>query len=412
MTASESAGCPFGDNYRPFDHAGMYEFFAEARRREPVFYNRELDCWVITRYDDAQVIFKDPVTYSASNSQTPIEPFPPEVTRLLHDGGFTRQPTQANLDPPDHTRIRRIAGRFLSPKRFRQIEPEVRAIAREYIGRMRDRDEIDLVEAITYELPARVIFLLLGVPDVDVRKVKEWSGNRFNMVWGHVEPDEALSAGRQLLDYWNYCSALVADRMESPGDDYASYLLEARDGDDESVTINEIKSLVFGILLAGHETTSNGLANLFLELLRTDQWRRVADNPELCANAVEEGLRFAPPFITWRRRTTTPVTIRGVDIPADATILIAMASTNRDEDAVSDSEQFIFDRDDPNHLSFGLGIHFCMGASLARLEMKVMLEELTAAFPRMELVENQQFEWERTISFRGPRQLLVRLNDR
>jgi len=407
--------CPLstiGAEFQPFEQQGMNELFVRARRDEPVFYTSELDCWVVTRQDDATMIFADPDTYSASNSQTPIKLVPPAVTQYLVEGGYRREPTQANCDRPKHTRIRKAASRFLKAKRFRELEPEIRNLVREYISRMEGKRQVDLVDELTYELPARVIFLLLGVPEVDVRQVKYWSENRFDMVWGRPAPEAAVDSGKKLLDYWNYCSALVDDRQLNPKDDYASCLLEIREGDDEVLTVNEIVNLVFGILLAGHETTSDGLASLLYELLRNEgQWAQVCAGVVSIEAAVEESLRYTPPLIAWRRRCTTDVEIAGVSIPKDSSILIALASTNRDEAYFDHAEQFDAGRKDADrHLSFGRGIHFCLGAGLARLEMAVALDELTKAFPNMTLDADQTVEWTKTISPRGLSQLLVNLN--
>ncbi len=407
--------CPvsgIAEDFRPYEQDGMNELYARARREEPVFYSPEVDCWVVTRRDDAVAIFSDPDTYSASNSQSPIEPFPESVEQYLLAGGYRREPTQANCDRPKHTRIRKAASRYLKAKRYRELEPEIRSLVKEYIGAMKGKEQVDLVDEMCYEFPARVIFLLLGAPDVDARQIKHWSDNRFQMLFGKVAPETAAGSGEQLLDYWNYCCALVEDRQKNPRDDYASALLEIRDGDDEVLTLNEINSLVFGILLAGHETTSNGLASFIYELLRNDgDWARIRDGEVSLEAAVEESLRYTPPFVTWRRRCTKDVEIAGVSIPKGSAIMMSLSSANRDESYFDDGENFVAGRENADpHLSFGRGIHFCLGAALARIEMAVAVEELTKAFPNMTLQADQKVEWSKTISPRGPSQVLVNLN--
>ncbi|MDJ0361881.1 cytochrome P450 [Rhodococcus sp. H29-C3] len=408
--------CPYssiGEEYQPFEQVGMADHFRRARAEEPVFYNPELDCWVVTKRADVVAVFKDPDTYSASNSQDSVVPFPEAVQQYLADGGYRREPTQANCDAPKHTRIRKIASRFFSPRRFRVLEPQIRAIMDEYVTRLKARDQVDLVGELAYELPARVIFLLLGVPDIDVRQIKYWSDNRFAMVWGRLDPADAEGAGEQLLDYWNYCKALVADRQENPGDDYASGLLKIRNGDDDIISVNEIVNLVFGILLAGHETTTNGIASMLYELLLDERrWAQVCEGQTPLRNVVDESLRYSPPFVTWRRRCTTDVEISGVPIPKNSTIMLALASANRDEEIFDEPEQFDIDRNRPSmHVSFGLGAHFCMGAELARMEMEIVLEELVKTFPNMSMVPDQDFQWAKTISPRGLDKLMVNLNN-
>lgn len=413
MTTAQK--CPYSsisEDYQPFEQKGMVEHFARARAEEPVFYNPELDTWVVTKRADVVAVFKDTATYSASNSQSSVTPFPDAMQQYLKDGGYRREPTQANCDAPKHTRIRKIASRFFSPRLFRALEPQIRALVLEYIDGMEGKDQVDLVDELAYELPARVIFLLLGVPDIDVRQIKYWSDNRFAMVWGRLAPEDVEGAGEQLLDYWNYCKALVADRQENPGDDYASGLLEIRNGDDEVISINEIVNLVFGVLLAGHETTTNGIASMLYELLLDGgQWAHVREGLAPIRNVVDESLRYSPPMVTWRRRCTTDVEISGVAIPAGSSITLALASANRDEELFDEPEQFDANREDANmHVSFGLGTHFCLGAELARLEMGVVLEELIKAFPNMTMEPGQDFQWSKTIAPRGINQLVVNLN--
>jgi cytochrome P450 len=289
----------------------------------------------------------------------------------------------------------------------------VRALTREAIEGMRGRGRVDLVAALTYELPARVLFELLGITNMEAGRIKRWGDNRLMMIFGRPDAEDLRKGGEELLDFFLYCRDLVAAREKAPGDDYASALLALRGGDDAVITVNQIVSLVFGLLLAGHETTTNAAGNLVLELLRDPaQWAAVRDNPDLAANAVEEGLRHASSVIAWRRRALVDVEFGGVTIPAGGKILVALASANRDEAAHDDPERFMADRATArDHIAFGNGAHFCIGAPLARIELRVMIEELTRAFPHMSLAEGQRIDFIRTIAFRGPERLLVDLNE-
>lgn len=406
--------CPVsarGRAYRPFEHEGAYAFMAEARREEPVFYTPEIGYWVVTHRKDVLSILRDPDRFSASVALSPVKPLPDEVVAYLQANRFTVEPNQVNCDRPKHTRIRNLAARFLNAKRYAALEPDIRRMVREAIDRMKGEKTVDIVEALTYELPARAIFLLLGISDIDARKIKKWGDNRLMVTWGTLSDEELMEAGKALADFFGYCRELVEDRMRNPGDDYPSRLLELRDGNDDALSINEIVCLVFGLLLAGHETTTNASSNVILELLSNrGQWERLVTDPGLIPNAVEEGFRFASPVFAWRRRALTDVEIQGVEIPAGSNILLALGSANRDEAHFEDAETFDVARGDArDHVSFGNGIHFCLGAPLARIELRVILEELTAAFPDMRLVEGQDLSWVKTISFRGPEKLLVEL---
>lgn len=399
--------------FRPYQHDGMAQFFTRKRREQPVFFDEGTGYWIVTRRDDVRAIFGDPDRFSAANVHEPLTPYPPELVEYLKAEGFRRDKTQANCDRPKHTRIRQVAQSFLNIRQFKTREPQIRALVDAAVDRLRGRGRVDLVDDFAYELPARVLFLLLGVPDIDARRIKVWADSRFHMISGDSDHAGKMEAGRQVIDFWNYCGELVEARRQQPGDDYPSHLLAAHDRDPESISLQEIQNLTFGVLLAGHETTTNAIGNTMHMLLADrPEWDRLVADPTLAPDYVEEGLRTGPPVVCWRRITTEPVTIGGVDLPAGAPILASLASANRDEDHFACPHQFQGTRENArDHVSFGYGIHFCMGAPLAKLELKLVLEALSQAFPRMTLVPDSDPDWQRTILVRGPGRLLVDLNE-
>lgn len=408
------AGCPMHRataEFQPFEHQGMYDFFGGIRDEVPIFHAPDIDYWVVTRREDIAAIMPDSDRFSASLATQPVFPWPASMGEYLRGRNFTNDAVQVACDPPRHGRIKSSATKFLNIRQFMSYEDQIRDLVRGYIDAMRGRDTVDLVEALTYELPAQVAFLLLGVTDFDPKKIKAWGDLRLHLIWGHLSEDEINTAACDLADFWDYTVALVQDRKVTPHDDYPSRLLALRDGDDTVLTDNEIKSLVFGLLLAGHETTTNAAGNLLLELMRhPDQWKALVDDASLIKNAVEEGLRHASSVVAWRRQAKVPVTIGGVDLPAGARLLLSLASANRDPGKFEDPDRFeVRRRNAQEHMAFGKGLHHCAGAPLARLELRIVLEELTQAFPRMALVPDQEIGFTRTLSFRGPDQLLVRL---
>ncbi|NOX51943.1 MAG: cytochrome P450 [Gammaproteobacteria bacterium] len=408
---NESGRCPVGEMYEPFSAASTYDIFAQARVEEPVFYCAEIDYWVITKRKDIDDIFQDPESYSAQITLSPVTPFTDEVLATLKEGGFAAQPVQSNLDGEAHTRIRRSSKQLLNPTAFKKLEPDIRRIAQEFIDRFASKSEVDLVAELFYEFPAHILFLILGIPDSDVGKIKQWADNRLFLTFGQLAPAEQLKCAKDMVAYWHYTEALVAQRAVAPADDYPSHLLRLRNSDDSILTHNEIVSVVFGLLLAGHETTTNASANAFHTLLtHRKNWQMICADPELIPNAVHEALRFNSSVVCWRRKTTKAVDISGVSIPEGANLLLALGSANRDEDKFEQGHVFDVMREDANqNISFGYGKHFCVGAPLARLEMEVLLEEMTSRFPNMSLVEDQEIDIIRTIAFRGPKRLLVRL---
>ncbi|WP_323037602.1 cytochrome P450 [Pararhodobacter sp.] len=417
MTDATSQGCPVDHQawaeFRPHEHVGMAAFFEKCRAESPVFFDSGTGYWIVTRRDDVRAVFSDPDTYSALNVHDPVRPFPPEVVEMLKDAGFTRDRTQANCDRPRHTRIRKASQSFLNLRQFKAREGVIAEMVAEAVAKLHGQSRVDLVDALTYELPARVLFLLLGVPDVNARKIKTWADSRFKMISGDAQGEELMEAAREAVDLWNFCGELIEARKKKPGDDYPSHLLALHAEDPESITANEIHNLTYGVLLAGHETTTNAMGSILRGLLDDrSQWERLVADPSLIKNAVEEGLRAMPPVVSWRRKTTRAVTLSGVDIPEGAGLLMSLVSANRDENHFGEAETLEVDRADArDHVSFGYGIHFCLGANLARLEIAALLQELVRVFPNMALVPGSDPGWHRTMLVRGPSRVLVDLNE-
>jgi cytochrome P450 len=212
-----------------------------------------------------------------------------------------------------------------------------------------------------------------------------------------------------MVAFWRYAEALVARRAAQPRDDCTSDLLLARDGDLPALTHQEVTQIVFELLIAGHETTTALIGNATRRLLsERHAWEEICRDPALIPNAIEEVLRFDSSVIAWRRQTTEAVAIGGVPVPADAHLLLLLGSANRDPAVFADPDRFDIHR--PNaqeHLSLGAGVHFCLGAPLARLETRVVLEELSARLPSLRLVAGQALRFQPNTTFRGPLALLV-----
>lgn len=399
--------------FRPHDHDGMTEFFSRQRSEEPVFFDKGLGYWIVTRRADARKVFSDPDTFCAANVHDPVKPFPPEVVAFLKENNFSREKTQANCDRPKHTRIRKAAQGFLNLRQFKAREAQVEQMVNDAVDALKGRGRVDLMGDFAYELPARVLFLLLGVPEVNARKIKTWADSRFMMISGNGDAKQVMEAAIETLDLWTFCGDLIKARQTEPKDDYPSHLLALNAQDPESITLNEIHNLTYGVLLAGHETTTNAIGSVLHMLLsQRDQWEQLVADQSLIKNAVEEGLRAGPPVINWRRLTTKPVNLGGVDLPEGAPLMISISSVNRDEDHFGPAETLNVARSDAgDHISFGYGIHFCLGANLARMEIAMALKALTNRFPNMTLVPDTDPQWHPTLLVRGPAQVLVDLNE-
>ena len=397
---------PLACEFRPFELADPFDFYARARAEQPVFFSEELGYWVVTRYADIHAIFKAPKVFSSENTQAPYKPRPAAVERVLDAGNFRAYSGLSGRQPPEHTRLRGIIAKAFTPRRTAVLEPQIRELTRSMLDRFAHLGEADLVVALTHELPALVIFRLLGIPDEDVPRVKEWAASRVYLNFGDAPVAEQVAHAENLVRYWRYCIELIEARRAAPQDDLPSDLV--RIGDEE-ISLDEMAGLVYGQLTAGHETTSALLAGGIKELLeQRARWVELCEDPSLIPNAVEELLRLVTPVFAWKRRAKEAAVVGGVEIPAGGNVLLLLGSANHDDTVFADPACIDPRRENArSHLAFGHGIHFCLGASLARLEARVVLEELTARLPSMEL-EAQTFDYPANTTFRAPVSVHVR----
>ena len=415
-TELQTAGCPFNSTaqmrdveqrFRPFDLADPFPLYSLARAQAPMFYSEELGYWVVTRHDDIKAVFQDWQTFSSENAQSPYKPWSAQVKAILKEGGYVGGSGLSARTPPTHTRIRRAVSSVFGIRRFAALEPVIRQRARSMIAGFAHRKQADMVADLAHELPAYTLFKLLGVPDSDVADVKRWAASRALLTWGDLSAEEQVPHAHNLVHYWRYCEALVARSHRAPGDDLPSDLVRLQQQGTDIQDV-EIAGICWSMLFAGHETTTTLIANAIRELLLHGQWQALAEDPARIPNAVEEVLRFSPSIVAWRRKALADAEVAGQPIAKGAELLLVMASGNRDERKFDQPEVFDIGREEArNHTSFGYGIHFCLGAPLARLQARVVLEELTQALPGMELVPDQEFEFVPNTSFRAPIALQV-----
>jgi len=394
--------------FDPFDLTDPFPFYEYARRNTPVFWNEQLNHWIVTRHDDVKEVLSDLKTYTAAATGAPTRPNSPRVQKVLSDGGMTFTSGMAGRMPPEHTRIRAFANKALTPRRFRAMEAPIRSRVIELLGSFKG-GRADLVRQLTYDLPALVVFMLLGVPDDDVASVKKWALARIAFQWGDPTDDEKVELAHDMVRYFQYCRDLVEKRFVEPRDDLPSDMVRVYQSGDTSINKEEMASLCYTLLFAGHETTSSVLAEGIKTLLsHPASYRALCANPALIPSAMEELLRYCPSIFSWRRMTTRPVTLGGVDLPANAPLMAVIGSGNRDEKCFYASEAFDINRTDTKEmLTFGHGVKYCLGAPLARMEGTIVLEEVTKRFPSLRLAPNQAFSYAHNTSMRGPMHVFV-----
>lgn len=415
--AAAAAGCPVdhsamassgqGDHhgYEPFDMTDPFPAYASLRDNAPVMYDERIDCWVITRYEDVKFVFGKWETFSSENAQAPVRERGPQATQIMNDGGFTAYSGLSARTPPEHTRIRAIAQRAFTPRRFKALEPTIRDNTRQALREMLANPDCtgDFFAQVAYDIPTITILTLLGVDPSLVPTYKRWSDSRAAMTWGNLDDDDQVPHAHNLVEYWQECIALVTAAHRAGGDNLIADLVTAQDGGAE-ITDHEIASLCYSLLFAGHETTTTLIANCIRVLLsHRDQWEHLVSDSSRIPGAVDEVLRFSGSIVAWRRKALTDAEIGGVTVPKGANLLLVMGSANRDASAFEHPDVFDITRSDArNHLSFGFGIHYCLGNMLAKLQAKIALEETIAAVPGLRLIPGADIEFRENLSFRVP----------
>jgi cytochrome P450 len=355
-------------------HDDPFSTYRALRDDAPCYHNEELEFWALSRYDDVVSALHDPATYCSRYGIT-LEPGNP-VPMLL------------TTDPPEHTRLRRLVSRAFTPRHIAAMEQSVRALSLDYLAGLSDRDEVDLIGDYAALLPMDVISKLLGVPEGDQQQLRKWSDTLLHREEG--KPDVTPEGIEAATHLYKYFAAFVAERRAHPGgDDFTAALLTA-EPDGEALTDEQVIGFCFLLIIAGNETTTKLLANCLLAFQRFPSERAKIDADRgRIPDAVEEILRYEGSTQLMARTLTRAVALHGETMPEGAKVLLLLGSANRDERVWERPDEFDVDRPWPtHHVGFGHGIHVCLGAALARLEMRVSLEEFLDFAPRYEIDES------------------------
>jgi cytochrome P450 len=383
-----------------------YPHFAELRRGNPVEHN-ELGFWALWRYADVAEVLRARLSVQ-DDKVIHVGPMADVFEEVYAEKGLdsgTR--SMLDLDPPDHTRLRKLVSKAFTPRTIEAMTPAVERLVDEALDRIDDAGTVDLIDALAFPLPFTVISLMLGMPDTDTERLRELSGT----VVRSLEPVPDEQTVRAIVDADIQLGELAADaiawKREHPADDLLTALINAEDSGD-ALTEDELKAQVILLYVAGHETTVNLIGNGTLALLRDpDQLALWRDRPDLDENAVEELLRFDSPVQMSRRITLEDYPVGDVVIPAGSFVIASLASGNRDDAQFGpDADEVRVDRDNARQqISFGAGVHHCLGAALARLEGRVAMSRLIRRFPDLRL--DDEPEWNGRVNLRGLARLPV-----
>ncbi|MBD35634.1 MAG: cytochrome P450 [Actinobacteria bacterium] len=372
--------------WNPFDKdfaINPYPTYARLRKEDPL-HRTANDLLLVSRYDDAFQVLRDPTTSMQGRRNRNAEA--PEHMRVLVERTEGRGPSLLGLDPPDHTRLRGLVQRTFTPRAISRMREQTTTIVDELLDELVEIQEIDLISQYAFVIPFAVIHQMLGLPDTDMTMVREWSQALSKTLEPFLTPeevDEAISGGVYMDEY---LGEAIAHKRKHPKDDLLTALIEAEEGEDR-LSEDELRSMTGLLFIAGHETTVNLIGNGTHALLNNpDQLQIIREDESVDGTMVDELLRYDSPVQNSGRTLTQDTIVGGVEIAAGETILTSLGSANHDEIfwGPTASELDVRRKDASRHLSFGNGIHHCLGAALARMEGEIAVANLVRRFPDLD----------------------------
>jgi cytochrome P450 len=374
------------DLLSPALFAEPYPTFDLMRQSDPLYWHEQMGVWFATRHHDVRTVIRDS-RFSSARVDAFMPPRNDDKTQAMRQ--FYND-WMLFSDPPEHTRLRRLAARAFTPRSTATLESFVHRAVDEALDRVKGQDQIDIIADFGFPVPARVIAHMLGVPPDRVDDFERWSNDLLRVPSLVGDPDENFAISYQAMrDLEAYFRGLIAERRAAPTEDLLSLMVHATE-DGSALSERELIAQCALLLIAGHETTTNLIGNATLALLRNPgELARLRAQPDLAAPAVEEFVRYDGPVAANARQATEDVTLSGGVVPAGAVVMAVMPAANRDPAIFADPGRLDVGRDDNRHLGFGFGPHACIGAALARMETRIAMTSLLARYPRMELAVSE-----------------------
>ena len=386
---------------------------ARMRESAPIYHVQHMEFgaypWLVTRYEDSINLLNDE-RFTKDDARIPRKgergSLSPDDYMMEAAGAINRH--MLTLDPPDHTRLRGLIHKAFTPNMIRALEVRIQAITDTLIDGMLEKGQFDFIREFAFPLPVTVIAELLGIPHEDHDKFRNWSQT---IIMGGTRGADFDAVGIAALEFIMYFHEQFDARRAEPKDDLITALVQAEEAGDK-LDQQELISMVFLLLVAGHETTVNLLGNGMLALLQhPDQKKLLAEHPELSKTAVDELLRYDGPVgVSTMRWALEDVDYYGVTIPAGEMVVASLLAANRDPEMFANPDGLDITRSPNKHIAFGNGIHYCVGAPLARMEGSIAFNTLLRRLPRMELtVDADALEWNPTILLHGMKSMSVKV---
>jgi cytochrome P450 len=387
--------------------ANPYPLYRQLRETQPIYHSElDPDTWLLFRYHDCIEVLRD-TRWSSNPAHRRL---PPDTIAVDLRTALSNGPTNVLLflDPPDHTRLRKLVSKAFTPRTVEALRPHIQEIVAGILDTAAERGELDIVSDLGYTLPVTVICELMGVPLDDREMFGPWSSDASRLLDGVLEPEVMAAGVMGAMHIINYFNDLYEERRRHPGDDLVSRLVEAEEAGDR-LSEEELRSMTILLFVAGHETTMNLIGNGMKALLEhPDELRRLVDDPSLTPSAIEELLRFDGPVHLTGRIATERLEVGGHQFEPGQQVVVYLSAANRDPERFHRPDELDIGRADNQHLTFSHGIHYCLGAALARIEGQEAIGALVQRFPHMELLTETP-KYRDHFVLRGLRELRVRV---
>ena len=387
--------------------ADPYPFYHQLRAEAPVYWSERLQAWLLTRYAEVMSALHDPRLNSGDRITAILSQLPETVRAEMQPLADHLTQWVAFTDPPDHTRLRTLVGKAFTPRTIAKLRPQVQALVDELLDVVQGAGHMDVIRDFAFPLPATVISQMLGIPRQDHGRFRKWSNDIAGFVSaGGINIEVARQAQQSVLELADYFQGIVTQRRRQPQDDLISALVAVEEQGDK-LSEAELFSMFVQLFFAGHETTMGLIGNGLLALFRhPDQRHKLQDQPSLIASAVEEFLRYDTSIQRQARVASEDIEIDGHLIRRGQYILLFIAAANRDPAQFPEPDRLDITRQENRHLSFGYGIHFCIGGPLARLEGQIALDTLLRRMPNLQLA-GETLAWEPLLALRKLKALPV-----